>query len=740
VAAGDDPNSLNSLYFLPYILRDLENELLDGRDGQHAVINVTPRYDLSHLTLRWELAVAIAHWLDNVPLGERLVGMNRTDLVASSFSTEDGFLRLLAEHESPLFGGEPYRPFDQWGPDIAELKLFDATDTRISTDLVPTRGEVTLVISASDDSGFADKPVSMEVLPGPLHDPAPSTLWATGVTLEARYRINTGLLADGSQTFRVYLTDSLGNTSSKELSFTSDNTPPTVTASGPSVTQSATIEVTWAASDTVGPVRSLEVSIGNTVVGIENPSATGTTTLALPRCNATYTVEASATDAAGWVGRDSFQVRCDDTAPELYMESSDNGTITGATYNDDGQVVYAAGASVSLRDLGWPGSVVDINAYANHLDIWSSHVWWIEFSVSESVTVTYRYSIGDKPIHAASLASNGIGLYRLPIAYQALLPPDTTPETNEMAHTGAEDVHHLVVDMVDAAGNPSSYEFPFRLSLKAPPVGLKNCRISQRATAASLTPPTLHELFTSDADEPFMEAELVWGTNLANGSLMPSAEMAVQLVAGYTLSEWQNGLRMRYRSQWEPAGGDYPCHYIQDMHKPDEPYCTRLCCAFGLRAVDTSPTSSRASGIRNTSSELTFRREGAADALTSLPPNADWRVTATAHAPRVNNRRTVEVEWNWPIDGGEYRLELVETGVDFTYDVDIGDAMYERQYAVVRAPVGISLRAGLVRHRLNVSHPAGYAVDLQMLGSCQEDALSHTWQALPPDSSAGGGR
>jgi hypothetical protein len=285
VAAGDDPNSLNSLYFLPYILRDLENELLDGRDGQDAVVNVTPGYDLSHLTLRWELAVAIAHWLDNVPLGDRLVGMNRTDLVASSFSTEDGFLRLLAEHDSPLFGEEPYRRFDQWGPDISQLELLNANEIHIAPSITPARGQIILVISASDPSGFADTPVSVEAAPGPLGPIQPITLFVAGVTLEARYRVNTGLLADGPQTFRVYLTDSLGNTSSKELSFTSDNTPPTVNVSGPEVTRSSTVEVTWSTADAVGPIEGFQIAIDDrTVVALESPASSGTTTLTL-RCN-----------------------------------------------------------------------------------------------------------------------------------------------------------------------------------------------------------------------------------------------------------------------------------------------------------------------------------------------------------------------------------------------------------------------------------------------------------------------
>lgn len=729
IEAGDDPNSLNSLYMLPYILRDLENAILEGRDGQDAVISVTPLYDINHLTMRWELATAIARWLDNALLGDIAVEMNTTQLTADGFSGTDGFLRLMAENDSPLFGSEPYRPFDQWGPDIAQLELVDESGTRINVDAVRVRGNVTLVIRALDPSGFSETPVSITMYPGPVGEMLPVSLFVTSMTLEARYPIDSTILRDGLQTVTVTVLDSLGNPSERLFHFRCDNTEPTVIATGPSVTQTTSIVVDWEAYDDAGIIRRVEVSVGERVVPIENPQRSGSTAIELERCNETYTVTVSALDEGEWWGSDSFQVRCDDLPSELTMEPSESLVIASAEYGADGEIVYGHELE-SLRDLGWPGTNIVLNVYVNELDLGSGSVREIEFGAPGAVSAVYRYSIDEKHIHEDVITPNENGIYRLPIAYQTLLPSDATPETNDMAKAAHDAQHLIVIDVIDDAENIKSYDFPFGLNRKMPSVAIDGCRYSTYLTDLSLTPPTFHEAFTGFGDVQIFEAEVIWDTDIAANSLTPRNELEAYVGIEYSVLELLHGRRRRPEGPiWEQTDEPDPCHDFFLNHAIDG----QDVCYDGIKVVDTESLSSLwiGGGIYKQSTHLRFVRSGNNAEIASLPPNTRWSIIANEEAPRFGNYSTGETDWSWPIDLGEYRSDTVQTGVDLAIVITENWEMtyYKSDWEVMRTPTMIKFAGSL--DDVTFTHPLGIEVGVQLLGDCR-DAITHIWETSPP--------
>ncbi|MBU0517276.1 MAG: hypothetical protein KJ621_21180, partial [Proteobacteria bacterium] len=98
-------SSLPPTAILKLFLRDLENMVLDGKDGSGATIYATPNQAvaLDSYTLRNAIAQSVAVWLDNVPLADGTPGQNSTALRAANFATEQGFFDDLCMDDSALF-------------------------------------------------------------------------------------------------------------------------------------------------------------------------------------------------------------------------------------------------------------------------------------------------------------------------------------------------------------------------------------------------------------------------------------------------------------------------------------------------------------------------------------------------------------------------------------------------------------------------------------------------------------
>lgn len=169
------------------------------------------------------------------------------------------------------------------------------------------RGVVPVSVKAEDTGGIASVDVTADgaVTLGRFTNP-PFNL-----------NLDTTRLADGVHTLDVLAVDSVGNTGMTSVSISVDNTAPSVKLKGLENGQyiRGSVPVSVDASDASG-VSSVQVTVSGSPVGapITKPPFNFTVnTVGLS--DGGYTVEASAADNAGNVGRTSVVVNVDNTAP-----------------------------------------------------------------------------------------------------------------------------------------------------------------------------------------------------------------------------------------------------------------------------------------------------------------------------------------------------------------------------------------------------------------------------------------
>jgi hypothetical protein len=157
----------------------------------------------------------------------------------------------------------------------------------------------------------------------------------------------------------------------------------------------------------------------------------------------------------------------------------------------------------------------------------------------EQLRVEYSYTMGDNPKHGrewTALQPDPDNAYRLPIAYQTLLPRgQQATETNFVARCQPTDEHRIVIRVTDLAGNVAERTFIFFLKLIAPPITLTDCAPADTLRAASLVNPNFDFVFSRGFD--LYDAHIRYDLNLSRHSLAPSFKVRVRPFADRVHSE-----------------------------------------------------------------------------------------------------------------------------------------------------------------------------------------------------------
>ena len=138
------------------------------------------------------------------------------------------------------------------------------------------------------------------------------------------FSVDTTKVADGQHTVVVAVTDLAGNVGSAQMPLIVDNTPPTVTLSGPQPGQyvrgSFTLAVAVGQSDVVSRVELRADGAQTPVASLTSPPFSFTMDTSR-YADGQHTFEVSATDLAGNVGKASLTVMVDNTAPTAVIAS-----------------------------------------------------------------------------------------------------------------------------------------------------------------------------------------------------------------------------------------------------------------------------------------------------------------------------------------------------------------------------------------------------------------------------------
>jgi hypothetical protein len=219
-SAGMNRTAFGTLDILPLLARDLEDTVLNGKDGGEAVVNLLPGQPLVTNTLRSHHAKAILRWLQNVPLGDGFPGTNTTTVDPGMLGAPGAFLDMIASDRSRLFGPEPLESYDLVGPTITVITP--------AGNPAYLEGVVTVDATASDPSGIASFSID-NVPPAALgvdQDASPDHLLIT---------LDVAKLYGTQTTLDFVAEDSKQNSTTLHRAVVLDNQPPQVQIDFPAV-------------------------------------------------------------------------------------------------------------------------------------------------------------------------------------------------------------------------------------------------------------------------------------------------------------------------------------------------------------------------------------------------------------------------------------------------------------------------------------------------------------------------
>ncbi len=474
---------------------DLTNGVLDGlgSDEQGVALEGIRGAVLDPEALRWSLASAIHHWLNNdgvktLGTGPNLTGLNHLDFV------KDGqLLQLVSRNQSELFGGRPGQYFDQDGP-VLHARILNAAGEEIDPKRW-VRGIIYLHVQTRDVSGIESVNASINGEPLRAQD--------GGVLEDSVYPIDTAIFEgghEGTVTIHVEATDRRKNKSNlpTPLKIHFDNASPTINVGiKPLWTQVQEVVIKGQLSKAIskGAIHLNGALLAIIPATSEDSATEFAVPVHLPSCNAKHHLQISVTGVAGNVGSKQMTVICKSTPPEIVMltspfkraksgEMDDTLVATTATSQGNNVQIEAANGAKQIEQL-----VTDLDESS------PSAPPELRFVVSDkiqdsfgmympgvqAVSYEYRY-MGQDGIAYVTKARPATyvkdrGYYSVRISYQSLLPDDilsapieTARQKNFIGKCMKADRHTIVIRTVDAAGNESRMSYPFVLHLYSPPV------------------------------------------------------------------------------------------------------------------------------------------------------------------------------------------------------------------------------------------------------------------------------
>lgn len=461
-------------------------------------------------TLRTDLGRSLLDWMDSEA---NTTNFLRRDLEALAMR--------IASNTSELFPADVPDPLDNQPPMIVSLTV-GADPLAPLAEGSPIAGTVYVTVEASDPSGLAAFA---------LVESTGADVVGPGMALGHaghQWQVDGTALADGTHTFEVQVTDGANNRATQTIDLVVDNTPPVLTVAAAGRSQTSTVGVTGEVTDAIGPVARVSVSVvGQPAIVIEDPPQIWQATAQISCDGSDYTVEVRAEDAAGNEVSTLVEVGCDDSAPSLLVRRTEffDGDQTIATFDVATQdIIYTA------VDFPTPTAVASEGPhqfvkYFTRLDDVSPNLPVLGVTSADDrgdaqLIVEYRYVVDGQLVRDWSAAETTDRFdWSVPVSYQHL--------GTELATAGSSANHVVDIRARDAAGNASTVQFAFTMSLRSPPLWFGGCAIDPTLQGHSLAGQNLHEVYTS-RDTAAVQGGLHYELGVPRSSLTPNAGVRVR--------------------------------------------------------------------------------------------------------------------------------------------------------------------------------------------------------------------
>jgi hypothetical protein len=537
--------TLPSLAVIRLLEKDLDDGFLDGLDSQQAPVWASSQHRtaLTTDTLRWDLAIAIAKWLDNVPFptGDSQK-LNPTPLHSSKFSAPFGFLDTISsDNNTDLFRGASPRSFDRVGPTITVVPLSSGSS--------PVGGSVSVHVNTNDDSGVATLQVTAQgkTLFNSSYNSAKSP--------SSDIAIDTHQLTDGTVTLEIKAVDAFGNVSTTTQTIVVDNTPPTLSVLPPTWVNDQHATVTVNAADNIGSTTPAVFRIGTTTL-IASSSNNTDYEVDLGTCDLNRTVVATIADEVGNTASQTFTINCDNTPPSMgfdtsvkYSPEASDRIVPITDFSGFDYVSFLAVTDYVADTI--PKNIVKLFNRLDYLPGVNNNPVLLKFFVQNETkvtlsNVTYRYFKNGILKRDTTSAMPDIGnfSYFIPIAYQTL--------SADLAYTTPDDVHLIEITASDFASNTFKISYTFKLDVKVPPVIVRNCQVTDFLKNYSLKNANLDSIYTSGHNAPFTQGEILWPINLPADSLATKIPAQLKFLGADTLvtSITNINFEMIYTTNW----------------------------------------------------------------------------------------------------------------------------------------------------------------------------------------------
>ena len=347
-----------------------------------------------------------------------------------------------------------------------------------------------------------------------------SATWTSGsgdTLFSSPFDISTTGWADGTWVIRVNATDSLGHTSSANLTIMIDSVLPTVTlvspANGSYIVAGTPIDLT--VSDT--NLDLVDWTTGAAPAALGSPFDISTTGWV----DGVYTVRVNATDLAGNLRFASFTFTVDSTAPAVSLNSPGNGSYFPAGTTIDLSVV-----ETNLNAADWTIGGAP-TAFSSPFDIattgWADGPYTVRVNVTDLAGnarfASFTFTVDSTP-PALALVSPANGSY---------IVAGTTIDLS------ASDTNLNLVDWT-TSGAPTTLASPFDISTTGWSDGLYTVRVNATDLAGNLR--FASYIFTVDSTAPTVTL-----TSPANGSYFPAGTTIDLAVADTNLNaaDWTLG-------------------------------------------------------------------------------------------------------------------------------------------------------------------------------------------------------
>ncbi|MDH4274996.1 MAG: Ig-like domain-containing protein, partial [Gammaproteobacteria bacterium] len=404
----------------------------------------------------------------------------RDQSVRLSFEEMVHQAHYFAENTDSLFGTDGPAPFDADPPVFADASELDIVASRTETDMLGgTIIFVTYYVDVSDSTGVHRVAVTLDGTQSVLSD----NIVPNGNRIELAVTGSSGVGA-GHHTLTFVATDMLGNQSTKTYNIFLPDGKPTVSLKSPTLTNQPTYRAFGLYTDDGGAgIDAISVAVDTRMFIARLDVAKMTWEVDVPLSPGANVLAIRITDKLGGYREIERMVTLDNQAPDLMMAYSNvefyrNGAASaGNLFNADAHSdpLYVPASRVGYANPTAPIADFDALKIPYYVLTVSDKTTQTvaTTNAASSINVRVRYSVGGNVVtEFRTLRTSGAtdvageARYVFPLIRQTL--------ADNWYEAGPGDVHELLIEVQDTAGNVTTKQVEFKAFFDVPQLQIRS--------------------------------------------------------------------------------------------------------------------------------------------------------------------------------------------------------------------------------------------------------------------------